>query len=112
MSKKVILVISTGETAGKTFVLKEGANHIGRWDPDQGAFPEIDLENHDPDAKVSRKHAMIEMKDDQVVLEDAGSMNGTFVNRGKRLQAGERVPLKHDDEIIIGKTFLKLHVFE
>ena len=41
-------------------------------------------------------------------MEDIGSLNGTYVNRGQRLQPGSPVDLKSGDEIIIGKTFLKL----
>lgn len=108
MEKKISLVISAGETKGKVFLLQEGTNTIGRWDPDHGAFPEVDLENHDEEAKVSRKHAIVEISGGTVTLQDAGSMNGTFVNRGKRLLPNEKVALNPGDEIIIGKTFLKL----
>ncbi len=102
------LVISRGETAGKVFTLQEGANLIGRWDPDYGSFPEVDLESHDPEAKVSRRHAVIECQGDKVALEDLGSLNGTFVNRGTRLQQGTKHELNDGDEIIVGKTFLRL----
>ena len=38
------LVIAKGEGKGKIFELEQGNNLIGRWDPDTGAFPEIDLD--------------------------------------------------------------------
>ena len=44
---------------------------------------------------------------DQVTLEDIGSLNGTFVNRSRRLDPGSPVVLKDGDEIIVGKTFFK-----
>ena len=110
MEKKLSLVISAGKTMGKVFLLQQGTNTVGRWDPDHGAFPEVDLENHDEEAKVSRKHAIVEVSGGSVTLQDAGSMNGTFVNRGKRLQPNEKITLNAGDEIIIGKTFLKLKI--
>ena len=46
----------------------------------------------------------------RVTVEDIGSLNGTYVNRQPRLLPGNPVELKSGDEIIIGKTFLKLVV--
>lgn len=102
------LVIIRGEGQGKSFVVEEGSNLIGRWDPDAGAFPEIDLEKEDIEAKVSRKHAVVERKGDAVTVEDVGSRNGTFINRGPRLESGVKYPLKVGDELIVGKIFLQL----
>jgi hypothetical protein len=103
------ITIIRGGTLGKEFILQEGDNLVGRWDPDSGAFPEVDLEADDPEARVSRKHALIRVGE-QVTLEDIGSLNGTFVNRGPRLEPGAPVSLKDGDEIIIGKTFLKVAI--
>jgi len=104
------LIITRGGTIGKEFVLTEAESLIGRWDPDNGIFPEVDLDQDDPEAKVSRRHARILMQDGRFVLEDLGSTNGTFVNRGRRLVPGNRQPLNNGDEIIVGKTFLKFFV--
>jgi len=101
------LVVTRGETAGRTFVLPEGTSLVGRWDADAGAFPEIDLERDDVEAKVSRRHAVVERQGTRVTIEDAGSLNGTFINRGPRLKPGERYELKAGDEVIVGKTFLR-----
>ena len=104
------LVIERGKSAGKQFLLSAAESQIGRWDADGGIFPDVDLDSDDPEAKVSRRHARITMNDGQYFLEDLGSTNGTFVNRGKRLSPGERHPLKDGDEIIVGKTFLRFHL--
>jgi len=104
------LVVLRGATRGKEYPIEEGSNLIGRWDPEQGAFPEIDLEHEDIEAKISRKHAIIERQGSKVTLEDIGSLNGTFINRGPRLEEGEKVELNHGDELIVGKTFLKFVV--
>ena len=101
------LVIERGKSVGKQFPLSAAESQIGRWDADSGIFPDVDLDSDDPEAKVSRRHARITMLDGNYCVEDLGSTNGTFVNRGKRLPAGERQPLKDGDEIIVGKTFLR-----
>lgn len=111
-ASKLRLVVSRGETAGKVFILQEGTNLIGRWDPDYGSFPEVDLENHDPEAKVSRRHAMLYVNGAKIELEDSGSLNGTFINRGARLEQGVKHSISHGDEIIVGKTFLKVEVMK
>ncbi len=104
------LVVLRGDTKGKAFPIEEGSNLIGRWDPDAGAFPEVDLEVEDVDAKISRKHAVINRTAKSAVLEDVGSLNGTYLNKGKKLTPGEKVELRSGDEIIIGKVFLKFEV--
>jgi len=94
----------------QVFPLEDGNNLVGRWDPETGSFPEVDLDADDPEAKISRKHALIRIADGKITVEDIGSLNGTYVNRGSRLQPGSPVELKTGDEIIIGKTFLKLTI--
>jgi pSer/pThr/pTyr-binding forkhead associated (FHA) protein len=101
------LTVTRGGAVGKVFPLQAGDNLIGRWDPDSGAFPEVDLETDDPEARISRKHALVRVSD-KVTIEDIGSLNGTYVNRGPRLEPGSPVALKDGDEIIIGKTFFKI----
>ncbi|MBV8053971.1 MAG: FHA domain-containing protein [Deltaproteobacteria bacterium] len=107
---KVKLSIIRGGRRGQEFELESGNNLVGRWDPDTGAFPEVDLDADDPEAKVSRKHALIRIDAGKITIEDIGSLNGTYVNRQPRLQPGSPLDLKDGDEIIIGKTFLKLSI--
>jgi FHA domain len=102
-----MLVIERGRSIGKQFMLSELESQIGRWDADGGIFPDIDLDADDPEAKVSRRHARISLNNGQYFVEDLGSTNGTFVNRGKRLMPGIRQALNDGDEIIVGKTFLR-----
>ena len=104
------LVIHRGRSVGKEFPLCEDESHIGRWDADGGIFPDVDLDSDDPEAKVSRRHARITRRSGQYYIEDLGSTNGTFVNRGRRLLPGDRQSLRDGDEVIVGKTFLKFHV--
>jgi hypothetical protein len=107
-----VLTISRGHSAGREFPVHEDEAYIGRWDADSGIFPDVDLDADDPEAKVSRRHARITRRAGQYFIEDLGSTNGTFVNRGRRLVPGDRLPLKDGDEIIIGKTFLQFRVMK
>jgi len=57
---------------------------------------------------VSRKHARIAYENDNVVIEDLGSTNGTFVN-GEKIK---RAHLKEGDRVLIGTSILKVIVVE
>ena len=107
---KAKLAVVRGGRKGQEFPLEEGNNLVGRWDPETGSFPEVDLDADDPEAKISRKHALIRIADGKITIEDIGSLNGTYVNRQPRLSPGTPAELKTGDEVIIGKTFLKLIV--
>ena len=90
-----LVVRSGGGRAGETFH-PEGETTIGR-SPDCGIFLD--------DVTVSRKHAVVYERDGAFVVEDQGSLNGTFVNR-KRVESAQ---LEDGDELQIGKyrlTFL------
>lgn len=104
------LIILRGGKVGKEFLLYESEALIGRWDADGGIFPDIDLDQDDPEAKISRRHARLTQISGQFLIEDLGSTNGTYINRGPRLVPGIKQPLNHGDEIIVGKTFLKFFV--
>ncbi|HET6974753.1 MAG TPA: FHA domain-containing protein [Pyrinomonadaceae bacterium] len=106
------LVIEKGRSTGKQFMLSDVESQIGRWDADGGIFPDVDLDTDDPEAKVSRRHARITLSNGQYFVEDLGSTNGTFINRGKRLPPGQRQALCDGDEIIVGKTFLRFHIMK
>jgi len=105
-----VLIIERGERMGTEFALAADESYIGRWDADNGVFPDVDLDRCDPEAKISRRHARITRADGKYSIEDLGSTNGTFVNRGKRLLPGNKNILTDGDEIIIGKTFLRFNV--
>jgi len=53
---------------------------------------------------VSRKHAKISTSNGQVIIQDLGSTNGTFVN-GEKIK---RVRLREGDRILIGTSIIKL----
>ena len=86
-----LVVRSGGGRSGEVFGLHEGSTTIGR-SPDCDVFLD--------DVTVSRKHAVVTERDGTFVLEDLGSLNGTFLNR-RRIE--EQAPLTDDDEVQIGK---------
>jgi len=104
------LVIERGGTPGTEFTLINDESTIGRWDADNGIFPDVDLDAFDDDAKVSRRHARISRNNGSYFIEDLGSTNGTYVNRGRRLLPGNIQILNDGDEVIVGKTFLRFLV--
>jgi hypothetical protein len=105
-----VLVIERGGSVGTEFPLTGDEAIIGRWDADNGIFPDIDLDAHDEDAKVSRRHARISRNNGSYFIEDLGSTNGTYINRGRRILPGNIQILKDGDEVIVGKTFLRFLV--
>ena len=61
-----------------------------------------------PKSPASTRYCRIE--NGKITVEDIGSLNGTYVNRGQRLRRARRSISKAATKIIIGKTFLKLVV--
>ncbi|MGD9589596.1 MAG: FHA domain-containing protein [Pyrinomonadaceae bacterium] len=104
------LIIERGDSANTEFPLTTEESYLGRWDADNGIFPDVDLDAYDPDAKVSRRHARISFRGKVHMIEDLGSTNGTFINRGRRLLPGSPQVLNEGDEIIVGKTFLRFRI--
>ena len=105
-----VLVIERGDAPGTEFKLVNDESTIGRWDADNGVFPDVDLDAFDSDAKVSRRHARIRRTSGAYYIEDLGSTNGTYVNRGRRLLPGNTETLNDGDEVIVGKTFLRFQI--
>jgi uncharacterized Zn finger protein (UPF0148 family) len=80
---------------------------VGRKDHAHGIFPDIDLGlDGGYDAGVSRKHAIIGVRDGGCVLEDLDSANGTFIN-GRRLDPQTPTVLHSGDEVKFGTLILR-----
>jgi pSer/pThr/pTyr-binding forkhead associated (FHA) protein len=83
--------------------------NIGRLDPASASFPDIDLTNDGGLEKgVSRRHAKITRRGSEVLIEDLGSINGTFLNR-KKLTPYLPQALKNGDELQLGKLILQVN---
>jgi CRP-like cAMP-binding protein len=75
---------------------------VGRVDPVTGTQPEIDLSPLDLQRSVSRRHAQLFLKDSRVfVVEEIGTINGTFVN-SVRVETGVPVEVRPGDEVRFG----------
>jgi pSer/pThr/pTyr-binding forkhead associated (FHA) protein len=91
-----LVVRAGGGRAGETFALEGERVVVGR-------SPECEI--FLDDVTVSRRHALISRGDNGFMIEDEGSLNGTYVNR-RRVESAE---LEDGDEVQIGKyrlTFL------
>ncbi len=76
---------------------------IGREDPVDGAFPEIDLNPYrGEELGVSRRHALISIENGRLFIEDLGSTNYTHLNQN-RLESNQRYPLNDGAEIRFGR---------
>jgi serine/threonine-protein kinase len=98
----------------KPFRIDKDSILIGRTDPHTGIFPEVDLTMHDPQTKVSRRHARIYRQGEQFFIEDLESVNGTIVNSisGGSIRLNPKSPrvLTGGDELKLGETILKFMV--
>ena len=91
-----LVIRAGGGRAGESFPLAGEHMSIGRR-PDSDVFLD--------DVTVSRDHAILVRRGDEVFLDDLGSLNGTYVNR-RRIDSHR---LEDGDEVQIGKyklTFL------
>jgi pSer/pThr/pTyr-binding forkhead associated (FHA) protein len=91
-----LVVRSGGGLAGEVFPTESEQTTIGR-SPDCDIFLD--------DVTVSRRHANLAREGSRFVLQDQGSLNGTFLNR-RRIESAD---LADGDEVQIGKyrlTFL------
>lgn len=70
-----------------------------------GREDSCDLQLMDP--SISRNHAQIHIVGDEVIAEDLGSQNGIVVD-GQRLRANQRLPMRSNSEIQLGKFTLVL----
>ena len=85
-----LLVVQRGPGAGSRFLLDKDVTTAGRH-----ADSEIFLD----DVTVSRRHATFTREGNTFTVADAGSLNGTYVNRDRI----DTVVLKDTDEVQIGK---------
>ncbi|HZQ35808.1 MAG TPA: FHA domain-containing protein, partial [Dehalococcoidia bacterium] len=65
------------------------------------------------DQAISSKHLRIVCEGGKLYIEDLGSTNGTFVERGnsetlEQLQPGERIPLQTGQAVSIGESDLRI----
>lgn len=75
---------------------------IGRSDPASQFFPDIDLDRFDAlNQGVSRRHAKVQVRGDQIMIEDLDTANGTAINK-QRLAPRLAQPIHDGDELRFG----------
>jgi len=81
---------------------------LGRASDNQPITPDIDLTPFHAYANgVSRIHAVIKRKDNQVSVMDLDSSNGTYINN-ERLKPNVETPIDHSDILSLGKLKIQL----
>jgi pSer/pThr/pTyr-binding forkhead associated (FHA) protein len=102
--------LKIGESSREVEAVLNKAIHMGRLDPASDVFPEVDLTNDNGLEKgVSRRHARILKREGTVIVEDLGSINGTFIN-GKRLAPYLPEVLHHGDQLQLGKLLIEVEM--
>jgi CRP-like cAMP-binding protein len=93
---------------GTAFFFSKGdETTIGRADPVTGILPDIDLTPVDTNRSVSRRHAkIIRTGSEYHVLEEVGTVNGTYVN-DQRIPTGVPVTIHNGDLLKIGLISFK-----
>jgi hypothetical protein len=101
--------VSDVAAEGGALVIRSGGGRVGQSFPLQGERMSIgrspEAEVFLDDVTVSREHAVLVRRSGAWFLDDAGSLNGTYVNR-RRIESHK---LEEGDELQIGKyklTFL------
>ena len=79
---------------------------IGQFDAEVGVV-DVDLGEFEGSEYISPRHAKLRFEDGKWWIEDLGSKNGVFINRGERIT--EPTQIKTGDEIGLGNA---LFVFE
>ncbi len=91
------LAVIAGAQAGAVFQITKPRVYLGR-----GSAMDIQVQ----DSEVSRRHAMIEIRGDEVSLVDLGATNGCFVEGERITKAG----LANQSEFTLGSTTMMLIV--
>jgi pSer/pThr/pTyr-binding forkhead associated (FHA) protein len=103
-------LILTTEDGGRIELPLSKEVVLGRLDASRAVFPDVDLTNEQGSEKgVSRRHARISRREDQVFIEDLNSLNGTFLN-STRLVPELPYPLKDGDQVQLAGLILTIHL--
>ncbi|MCP4498843.1 MAG: FHA domain-containing protein [Deltaproteobacteria bacterium] len=90
-----MVLIEVGREAGKSIPLADGETILGR-EADTGILVD--------DGRVSRRHAVLQLRGSSLEVRDLGSRNGIKVNG----QSRKRCALLNDDRITLGDTVLRI----
>jgi hypothetical protein len=105
-----LVVTPNGDTPRQEFTLNEGAHIVGR----RAKVTTADICIETGDKSMSRNHIRIDVKKNAKgsgffhSLSDNNSKNHTLYN-GKRIEDGDIVVLKDNDEIVLGRTIIRFY---
>ena len=109
-----LILLNTEEFDAPSFLLEKEVNIVGRRDPMSNIFPEVDLSKFDPQTKISRRHARIWREENDYMVEDLGSSNGTILQaalkENVRLLPHQPHVLTNGDKIKVGDTTMSFNV--
>lgn len=110
LNEQPVAVVSlTNVDTGESHNLLTGENVVGR----RTATPRARILFDDPEHYMSRCQAVLTVRSEadrtEVLLRDAGSANGTFVN-GVRLPEGTMVRLADGDTFVMGKNLYRITI--
>ena len=89
-----------------TLPLKGGLT-FGRFDPNVGIPPDVDLSYEDRSIQlISRRHASLLAENGKHIIEDLGSKSGLFLN-GEKVDSGPSRPLEQGDTVWLGRIQFK-----
>jgi pSer/pThr/pTyr-binding forkhead associated (FHA) protein len=97
---KIKLVVIGGVHAGKEIPVRRARFVIGR-----STECQLRLNGN----LISRRHCVILLKDERIVVEDLGSTDGTFVN-GRKISVIEPQELNHGDHLAVGPMEFEVHI--
>ena len=80
--------------------------HIGRRDPVNQIFPDVDLSRADGQLTTSRRHARLLRRADGFFLQEERATNGTFVN-GQRISTERPIEIRTGDEVMFGTVRMR-----
>jgi pSer/pThr/pTyr-binding forkhead associated (FHA) protein len=104
------LIIGKGARQRELEVFLVRPVRLGRSDPAQNIFPEVDLtDDLAMESGVSREHAAILGRGGTIMVEDLGSTNGTLLN-GKRLDPYMPETLQHGDQLQLGTLLVEVRL--
>ncbi|MBN1564179.1 MAG: FHA domain-containing protein, partial [Anaerolineae bacterium] len=90
------------------FVRRQTEIVLGRSAPGE-ATPTVDLNAYRGQKMgVSRRHALIRLSDEQALIEDLGSVNGTWLNENK-LEPRQPHKLRNGDYLRLGHLIMVIH---
>jgi len=111
-SKPPTVRLKIGAKEREVEMLLDKVIHVGRLDPNLNVYPEIDVtDDISPSKSVSRRHARILKQGNEVMVEDLGSVNGTYIN-SKKLDPYLPETLHHGDTLQLGTLLIKVQILK